>query len=88
MDPSTLTKILITYAQNDKVLLEKTADACTVDTDSQSITTTLTQEETFLFDCHFPVQIQLRVLTAEGRVLSTRVNEVSLDKCLSEEVLA
>lgn len=86
LDPSTLTAALISYAQNDQVVLEKKLNACTLG--DGSISVTLTQEETLLFDCHLPVQVQLRVLTADGRALATRVRHVSVDKCLSEEVLA
>lgn len=77
--------VRIIYAQNDEVLFEKQTADCTLG--EQTISTTLTQEETLLFDCKYLVQIQLRILLNDGSALASKVNYISLEKCLSNEVI-
>lgn len=85
-ETSLLSAVEITYAQDDQVVLTKTAADCVLD--GSSVSTTLTQEDTFKFDSSVAVQVQLRVLTVGGAALSSPVYRVSADKCLSTEVLS
>lgn len=77
--------VRIIYAQNDEVLFEKQTTDCTLT--ERTISTTLTQEETLLFDSKYLVQIQLRILLNDGSALASKVNYISLEKCLSNEVI-
>ena len=71
--------------QNQVILLEKNADQCELN--DNAATVTLTQDETFKFNCRKPVQIQVRVLTQDGDALTSGIKLVDVDKCLDDEVL-
>lgn len=85
-DTSMVKEVKVIYAQNDAVVLEKNTVDCTLD--AQSISVTLTQEDTFLFDCKKAVEIQIRVLTLGGEALTSVPKKVGVSKCLDDEVLA
>ena len=74
----------ISYA--DEQIFCKRTENC--EFEEEKINTTLTQEETFKFDCKKMVQIQLRILTNDGKVPPIEVIEVPVKKCLDDEVLA
>lgn len=80
-----LEEIMILYVQNGEEILQKNIADVTLGTDTISLT--LTQEETFLFDHKKNVQIQLRVKTTAGNVLASSIMVVRVEECLSEEVL-
>lgn len=85
-DTSLIKEVRVIYAQADAPIICKETGDCTLNGDT--IVTTLTQEDTFKFDCKKVVQIQIRVLTKAGEVLSTRVQNICIDKCLDNEVMA
>lgn len=75
----------ITYCQNgQEVVCKKTAD-CTITDNSVSVT--LTQAETFLFDANLIVEIQLRVLSFGNEPFVSDIFTVRCVKCLFNEVL-
>ena len=78
--------LLLTYSQNDNVVMEKEKDDLTA-TDDNTIQYVLTQEETLKFDASKSVQIQLRVLTHGGSALASRVFSVPCGNVLNPEVL-
>lgn len=78
-------KIRILYAQDDTVLFVKEIDDCKCD--GCNVSVTLTQEETFKFNCKKLVQIQLRIKTINGDVIPSKETLVSVEKCLDNEVL-
>lgn len=80
-----LRELKIIYAQADKILFEKLAKHCEMTEKTASVT--LTQEETFSFDCKLPVQIQVRALTVDGVSLASSIMLISVEKCLDNEVL-
>lgn len=84
-DASNIKEVKITYAQDDKSVLEKHIEDCIV-TDKQ-ISVTLTQEDTFKLNCKKPVEIQIRILTPAGEALATIPQSVGICKCLDNEVL-
>ena len=84
-DSSLLKKILITYFQNNQIVVEKTEDDCTLE--GNSITVKLTQEDTLKFSHRRPVEIQIRVLTVDDTALATVIREVEVGRVLNEEVL-
>lgn len=82
---SNITALQIIYAQNDEVIILKTKEDCVLE--DQTITTTLTQEDTLKFNCGLKVQLQVRVLTTSGDALASKVKIIDVGKCLNDEVL-
>ena len=85
IDTSRIKSLKITYAQKDEEIITKRTEDCEVD--GNTISTKLTQEETFLFDSNERVGIQIRVLTHDGDVVNSDIMVASVGKCLDEEVL-
>ena len=85
IETSTIKEALVTYAQKENVLFEKSTEDCTMS--ENKITVVLTQEETFKFDCKSSAQVQLRVLTTEGKAMASDVLIVPVETCLSKVVL-
>lgn len=75
----------VIYKQGQKEILRKETEDFTKD--GKSLRTTLTQEDTLLFDCKLNVKIQLRVKTTDGAVLATKPRLVTVEECLDGEVL-
>lgn len=84
-ETSILSEAMIVYAQDEKEILNKKTDACTLT--GNEIVVTLTQEDTFLFDHKKDVQIQIRVLTKEGVALASQIFYLDVEKCLNSEVI-
>ncbi len=80
-----VSKVLIVYAQSDEEILRKTEQDCNVM--GNTISVDLTQDETFLFDCGKNVQIQVRILTSDGKALASNIIVTDVDNCLTDEVL-
>lgn len=92
IDVTAISKILLTYSQNDNIILNKTEQDFEFNENVGMVT--LTQEETNLFsdECVMPnkqvvVEVQLRVLTNSGKALASDVWKVPLKKILNDEVL-
>lgn len=84
-DVATISQILITYAQQEEVVLEKKTEDCTID--GNCISVTLTQEEANLFDLRKNIEIQMRVLTAGGNALASQIITEPCYRVLNDEVL-
>lgn len=84
-ETSLIKELKVTYAQRKEIVLEKRLADCKVDTNSVSLT--LTQEETFLFDDTTNVEVQVRVLTTSNDVLVSDPHIISTKRCLDREVL-
>ncbi len=78
-------KVRVIYSQKDEIVLRKEGETCTLNDTNVSVK--LSQEETFLFNCNYPVDIQIRVLMKSGDALTSLPQRVGLDKCLENEVL-
>ena len=96
VDPQTTFKrILITYAQNNQIVLEKTEADLTysqvADPEDGTIykaSFRMTQEETKKFDPNtLNVQLQLRFRDWNDHVVASPVVKIRLDKVLNDEVL-
>lgn len=92
-DTEIIKSIEITYVQCDKIVLIKgTADCIIID--GHTIKTTLTQEETFLFDESSVIEIQLRVgvpspdSDGKAKIIKSNIVKVMATECLSDEVLS
>ena len=79
-------KLQIKYAQNGTELFCKSKEDCALD--GQTVSVTLSQEETLKFDCYKrQVQIQVKVKTTGGAVVISPIIVVDLEKCLFDEVI-
>lgn len=76
---------MIIYAQNDKEVFHKDIYECVLS--DNTISTTLTQEDTLKFNHRFNVQVQVRILTVEGVAMASYENVISCGKCLNDEVI-
>lgn len=86
-------KILISYAQNGAVILEKEKDdlAFSQGTDGKYVASVrLTQEETRLFSGKYqsPVTVQVRALTYLGEALASEKTTISIENVLNDEVMS
>lgn len=83
-DASAVDKFLLTYAQNDEIVLEKTeAD---VMSDGNVWSVTLTQEETKKFKPG-SAMAQIRVLMHDGKALASDVFQFGVRQVFNEVVL-
>ncbi len=85
IDPSLISKIRITYAQNGDTILTKNEEDVTLDDNIAEVK--LTQEETNLFDFGVNVKIQVRVLTTGGDALASEIFKVPCGRVLDDEVM-
>ena len=85
LDTSDVKSVMVIYGQNNVEIFRKETDACTLE--GNSISVTLTQEETFKFNHNQDVQIQVRVLTLTGNALASSIKVVTVGQCLNSEVL-
>lgn len=84
-DTSIIKELKITYAQEKKTILEKYLKDCEIKGNEVSLT--LSQEETLLFVEKLTVEIQVRVLTQGGEVLTSDIHTIRAERCLDREVL-
>lgn len=77
--------IIITYEQNDTVIVEKKGDE--VIRDEYSVKASLTQEETLKFEKDKIVKIQLKVKTNEGEVIPSEIIYRRVSEVLNKEIL-
>ena len=98
-DPSVYSRILITYQQNGKTVLEKTQDDLTIEETTAPCDDTktvyaawlrLTQDETkqFKAEAGNPVAVQVRVLTTANEALASDKAYFRVQDVLNDEVLA
>ena len=89
----TLKNILITYAQDSEIILEKTKDDLEFDTEDTANGVLyrafyqLTQEETKRFGSRPFATIQVRMLDTHDHVITSPKVRVRIDKVLNDEVL-
>lgn len=85
--------IRIVYAQNEAIILEKTAESCSISGDK--IKVRLTDAETLRFDCSlhyvagkyqpYPVEIQIGVKTPSGDKLWSEIITDDPERCLRKD---
>ena len=83
-DTSLVEDIRVTFAQKDVPIIEKAIEDCEIVENTVSVT--LTQEETLLFDYHTWVEIQLKV-KGSGATISHDTLHIPCGKILSEDIL-
>lgn len=85
IDPNTCEIIRITYAQNDKILITKEKPDLSIR--DNTVTVTLTQEETKIFSARSPVQVQVRALTFDGKALASPTFTREVGEVLDDGIL-
>lgn len=85
IDPTTISKIKLTYSQDDKIVLEKSKDDLT-NTGDEWWRIELTQEETNLFKSDL-AEVQIRVLTNEGKSIPSQIMKIYVGPVLNDEVM-
>ena len=78
-------KVRVIYSQNGINKLIKEKGDCILE--GNTVQVNLTQEDTFLFDCRYPVKLQVRVLTIGGDALATEPYSMTVYECLEMEVI-
>lgn len=86
IDPSVISKVRITYAQNNAIVLTKEGEAVSLDGNIARVK--LTQEETKKFTADKEVEIQVRILTLGNDALASDIIKVDVKKVLDDEVMA
>jgi hypothetical protein len=66
--------------------ITKTKSECSLDEDAKTISITLTQEETLKFSTG-SVNVQMRILTKEGKAFATPIKTLSINNILKEGVI-
>lgn len=84
IDLTEASAIFISYAQEDKVVVEKSLEDITVT--ETSLAVTLTQEDTLGFVAGKPVEIQVRVKLGD-RALKSDIIRTTVTKVLKEGVI-
>lgn len=83
---SSFDKILVTYSQDENIVLELTKEDLVLDNTNNTIQHTFTQEETNLFRENQDVDIQIRIKSS-GTVLASKIFKMPVTKVLNDEVL-
>ena len=79
-------RILITYKQGDRIIVEKTESDVVFEGD-KAVSVILTQEETLKFDAKQSVKIQVRVLTQNGKSIPSQIFTRRCEDVLNPKVL-
>lgn len=77
--------VQVIYRQNGENVLVLEIEDCTLS--KNTISVHLTQEDTFAFTESSNVEIQLRLLTADGEAMASNPLVVSCARCLTEDIL-
>ena len=85
-ETSLLKNLYITFTnKNNEALLEKELSNCTLNDKSVSIT--LTQEETLIFEGRQKIRLQLRAVTTDNAALASNIFDVYVHEILKEGVI-
>lgn len=85
IDTESITQVRVSYAQADKIIIEKTEEDCRMG--EKSISVTLTQQDTMKLNPKQFVEVQLKIMTNIGTVLASPVQKLTVEKILNTEVL-
>lgn len=85
IDVSSVKNAKVTFSYQGEVILQKYL--CDCEFDGKVFSLTLTQKETFMFEAHTIIKIQLRIVTVGGEALATDEYDDFVDRCLDDEEL-
>ena len=91
IDSASIRAIWITFKQaikldEDKVLTKTMDDG--ISYNGNTVSLTLTQEETLSFKENIPIEIQGKVFTTDEKVMATSIIKDNCERILCEEVMA
>lgn len=72
----------ITFSQNKNIILDKTFDDCSID--DKVIILVLSQEDTLSLDPRWDVDIQIRIKTADNKVIASNIFSETVDRILKD----
>ena len=84
-DTDNIENVRIAYEQKGKIVLTKELSDC--DQDGECLMTTLTQEETLMFDANVNVRIQLHVRNRDDNVIASKPISVPVYVLLDKRVI-
>lgn len=76
-----------TIAQAGQEVISKSLGDLTKDTAKNSLSVTLTQEETLKLDSTAPAEIQLKIKNSDNSVIASQIIRVAVNRILDEEVI-
>jgi len=82
---SEISALWLTMTQEGREILNKTFDAFS--SEGQTLSVTLTQEETLSFEADSDVDMQLRLLMTDGRALASKIKRFRVDDILKGGVI-
>lgn len=85
-DTSRIKELRLTYQQRRKNIVEKTLDDVTLN--ANTIMVVLTQEETLKFTTTDVVDVQIKVLTTEDKVLASDIISIDAERILNEDIMS
>lgn len=85
---SMVKKILITYTQNGKTILEITEASARVSDELPGVIAGLSQHDTLLFSENGNIEVQIRLLLNSDKAIKTSIVAGTADRTLNNEVLA
>lgn len=80
-----ISDLYVTFMQNEVLIIEKTLSDVTLNLNTISMT--LTQEETLLFDFKKTVNIQVRIKCGDNCAICSNIVNTTFDKILKEGVI-
>lgn len=80
-------EIWVTYAQNKKVILNKTLTEDNLTVTEDTVVVTLSQEDTLKFYPVNSVKIQIRARFGDGSAIKSDVINTTSDECLKRQVI-
>ena len=82
VDLTQATALYITYKQNDKVVVEKSIEDCTIT--AETVTVELSQAESLKFNAssNLPVEIQIRAKFVDGTAIASNIMESDVGRIL------
>ena len=81
---SCFSEVTVVFVQNGKVILSLEDDA--LDFDGYSLTFTLTEEQSFMFEAGHIAELQLRANTTLGQIVVSDIKQIAITKKYPEDI--
>ena len=85
VDASVLTDGFITFQQDGRTVIEKRLNEC--ERTGNKVIVELTQKDTLRLDDSLSVRVQGKFKIASGKIIPTKIRQLSVSEILNEEVL-
>lgn len=79
-------KASIVFNQGSTTIIEKSLEDCEINKDNNSLNVRFSQEETFLFDSHYPILTQIR-FKYKDEIIASNINKIAIYEILKEVIL-